>query len=45
MGMEFVPVKIDEDEKEKNEENNKKNKNIEKREKGNVSTEIGKKLT
>ena len=44
MGMEIVPDKIDEDGKEKNEENNKKNKNIEKREKGNVITEIGGKI-
>jgi len=44
MGMEIVPDKIDEDEKEKINKNNKKNKNIEKREKGNVSTEIGAKI-
>jgi len=43
--MEIVPDKIDEDEKEKDNKNNNKNKNIEKREKGNISTEIGAKLT
>ena len=32
------------DEKEKDDKNNKKNKNIEKREKGNISTEIGAKI-
>ena len=42
--MEIVPDKIDEDEKEKCNKNNKKNKNIEKREKGNVITEIGKRI-
>ena len=41
MGMENVPDKIN---KEKKDENNKKNKNIEKPEKGNVSTEIGEKI-
>ena len=41
MGMEIVPDKIAEEEKEKDNENNKKIKNIEKREKGNISTEIG----
>ena len=40
MGMEIVPDKINE----KNNENNKKIKNIEKREKGNISTEIGAKI-
>jgi len=45
MGIEIVPNKIDEDEKEKDDNNNKKIKNIEKRKKRNVSTEIGKKLT
>jgi len=41
MGMEIVPEKIDEGDKEKDNKNNNKNKNIEKQEKGNVSTEIG----
>ena len=44
MGMEIVPDKIAEEEKEKDNENNKKIKNIEKREKGNISTEIGTKI-
>jgi len=44
MGMEIVPDKIAEEEKEKDNKNNKKNKNIEKQEKGNVSTEIGAKI-
>ena len=44
MGMEIVPDKNDEDEKEKCNKNNKKIKYIEKREKGNVSTEIEKKI-
>ena len=44
MGMEIVPDKINEDKKEKKDQNNEKNKNIEKREKGNVSTEIGEKI-
>ena len=44
MGMEIVPDKINEDEKEKNNKDNNKNKNIEKREKGNISTEIGAKI-
>jgi len=42
--MEIVPDKIAEEEKEKDNENNKKIKNIEKREKGNTSTEIGAKI-
>ena len=45
MGMEIVPDKIDEKEKEKENKNDNKNKNIEKREKGNISTEIGTKIT
>jgi len=45
MGMEIVPDKINEDKKEKKDQNNTKNKNIEKREKGNVSTKSVKKST
>ena len=44
MGMEIMPDKIDEDGKEKDNKKNNKNKNIEKREKGNISTEIGAKI-
>jgi len=44
MGMQIVPDKMDEKEKGKYNKNNK-NKNIEKREEGNVSTEIGARLT
>jgi len=46
MGMEIVPDKINEKEKEKEKDNknDNKNKNIEKRENGNVSTEIGAKI-
>jgi len=44
MGMEIIPDKIAEDEKEKDNKNINKNKNIEKREKGNVSTENGAKI-
>ena len=44
MGMEIVPDKVAEEQKEKENENNKKIKNIEKREKGNISTEIGAKI-
>ena len=44
MGMEIVPDKIAEEEKEKDNENNKKIKNIENQEKGNISTEIGAKI-
>ena len=46
MGMEIVPDKVTEEEKEKEKdnENNKKIKNIEKREKGNICTEIGAKI-
>ena len=44
MGMEILPNKIAEEEKEKDNENNNKIKNIEKREKGNISTEIGAKI-
>ena len=44
MGMEIVPDKNDEDDKEKCNKNNNKIKYIEKREKGNISTEIGAKI-
>ena len=44
MGMEIVPDKIAEEKKEKDNENNKKIKDIEKWEKGNISTEIGAKI-
>jgi len=44
MGIEIVPDKIAEEEKEKDNKNNNNKKNIEKREKGNISTEIGTKI-
>ena len=44
MGMEIVPDKIAGEEKEKDNQNNKKIENIEKRDKGNISTEIGAKI-
>ena len=40
MGMEIVPDKIDENEKEKDNKNNDKNKNIEKREKGTLAQKL-----